>query len=157
MIQSKTLETTVGLFVVGGLAALFLLAMRVSNMGTFAEKGGYVIKARFENVGGLKVRSPVKMAGVPLGRVVAIRFDDETYEAVVEMAIQPRHRRLPADTTASILTSGLLGEQYVGLDPGGEDKFLKNGEEIKITQSSLVLEKLIGQFLFSKASGEGKK
>lgn len=157
MRQSKTLETIVGLFVAAGLAALFLLAMKVSNLSTVVRKGGYVVTARFENIGGLKVRSPVKMSGVPVGRIAAIDFDDKAYEAVVEMAIDAQYARIPADTTASILTSGLLGEQYVGLDPGAEETFLKNGDAIKITQSSVILEKLIGQFLFSKAAGEDKK
>jgi phospholipid/cholesterol/gamma-HCH transport system substrate-binding protein len=157
MKQSKTLETIVGLFVAAGAAALFLLAMKVSNLSTAVQKGGYAVTARFENIGGLKVRSPVKMSGVPVGRVVSIGFDDKIYEAVVEMAIEPQFTRIPTDTTASILTSGLLGEQYVGLDPGAEEKFLKNGDMITITQSSVILEKLIGQFLFMKAGGEDKK
>ncbi len=150
--QSKTMEVGVGIFVAIGIAALFMLAMKVSNIAELATTGGYTLKARFENVGGLKVRSPVKMAGVRIGRVAAITFDDKTYEAVVVMDILPEFSRLPKDTSASIFTAGLLGEQYVGLDAGGEDRFLGPDDEITLTQSALVLEQVIGQFLFSKAS-----
>jgi phospholipid/cholesterol/gamma-HCH transport system substrate-binding protein len=151
------LETAVGLFVVGGIAAAMVLAVKVSNLATFTESAGYRVTAKFDNIGGLKVRSLVTMAGVPMGRVAAIGFDEQSYEAVVTLGIYPEFRRIPTDTTASILTSGLLGEQYVGLSPGGEDHYLKDGDEIKITQSALVLEKLIGQFLYRNAEGGGTK
>lgn len=155
MRQSKGLETVVGLFVAAGVAALLVLAMKVSNLAVFTQADAYHVTARFDNIGGLKVRSPVTMAGVTVGRVSGIGFDEQRYEAVVTLAIEPRYTRIPTDTTASILTSGLLGEQYVGLEAGAEEHYLKDGDEIHLTQSALVLEKLIGQFLFQKAS-EGK-
>lgn len=151
MQPSKTIEILVGLFVALGIVALFFLAMQVSNLGTFTDREGYTIRARFDNSGSLKIRSPVSMAGVTIGRVSAIRFDKETYKSVVEMRIQPQYDTIPSDTTASILTAGLLGEQYIGLEPGGSDEFLGEGGEIELTQSALVLEQLIGKFLFSKA------
>ena len=150
--QTRTVEIGVGVFVALGLAALFMLAMKVSNLATFAEEDGYNVIARFQNIGGLKVRSAVTMAGVRIGRVRAIDFDDTTYEAVVTLGIEKRFSRIPLDTTASIFTAGLLGEQYVGLDPGGEEEFLTDGDEIQLSQSALVLEQIIGQFLFSKAA-----
>lgn len=155
MVQTKTVEIAVGIFVAAGLAALFVLAMKVSNLSAFAAQDGYEVVARFENIGGLKVRAPVTVAGVPIGRVKAIDFDSDTYEAVVTLSIDPRYDRLPKDTSASIFTAGLLGEQYVSLEPGGADTFLGNGDEIRLTQSALVLEQVIGQFLFSKAAEGG--
>jgi phospholipid/cholesterol/gamma-HCH transport system substrate-binding protein len=152
MFHSKTVEIGVGLFVALGLAALFMLAMRVSNLAAFSGGDGYDVVARFQNVGGLKVRAPVTMSGVRVGRVKAIDFDDQSYQAVVTLDIAERWNRIPADTTASIFTAGLLGEQYVALDAGGEDRYLKQGSEVKLTQSALVLEQIIGQFLFSKAA-----
>lgn len=149
--QSKTIEVAVGLFIALAVAALLMLAMKVSDITGIGEDKGYRISASFENVGGLKVRSPVSVAGVRVGRVAAIAYDPSTYEAVVEMSINPAYNQLPTDTSASILTSGLLGEQYVGLEPGGMDEALKEGDRIKLTQSALVLERLIGQFLFDKA------
>lgn len=151
MQPSKTIEILVGLFVALGIVALFFLAMQVSNLGTFTDREGFTIRARFDNSGSLKIRSPVSMAGVTIGRVSAIRFDKETYKSVVEMRIQPQYDTIPSDTTASILTAGLLGEQYIGLEPGGSDEFLGEGGEIELTQSAMVLEQLIGKFLFSKA------
>ncbi len=156
MFHSKTVEIGVGLFVALGLAALFMLAMKVSNLTTFSGDIGYDITGRFENIGGLKVRSPVTMAGVRIGRVKAIGFDDQTYQAVVTMGIEPQYTHIPVDSTASIFTAGLLGEQYVGLEAGGAEQYMKQGGEIKLTQSALVLEQVIGQFLFSKAA-EGAK
>lgn len=152
MMQSRTVEIWVGLFVLAGLASLFMLAMKVSNLNKFGDNEGYDIKAHFENVGGLKVRSPVSMAGVRVGRVADISFDATTYEAVVTLRIDARYEILPEDTSASIFTSGLLGEQYVSLEPGGAEKFLKHGDEIRITQSAVIMEQIIGQFLFSKAA-----
>jgi len=151
MLHSRTVEIGVGVFVAAGLAALFMLAMKVSNLSTFKAENGYVVTAHFDNIGGLTVRSPVRMSGVLVGRVSGIGFDNEAYQAVVTMNIDPQYDKLPADTSASILTAGLLGEQYVGLDPGGDLRFLKDGDEIKLTQSALVLEQIVGQFLFSKA------
>jgi phospholipid/cholesterol/gamma-HCH transport system substrate-binding protein len=145
----------VGLFVAAGLAALFMLAMKVSNLSSGGDEEGYEVTARFENIGSLKVRSPVTMAGVRVGRVSAISFDAQTFEAVVTLNISHRYDQLPADTSANIFTAGLLGEQYVGLEAGGDMEVLKQGSEIMLTQSALVLEQLIGQFLFSKASEGG--
>lgn len=153
--HSRTVEIWVGLFVAAGLAALFVLAMRVSNLTEVSGEEGYEIKARFENISGLKVRSPVTMAGVRIGRVVGVGFDPQTFEAVVTLRINSRYDQLPEDTSAAILTSGLLGEKYVGLEPGGAMETLGSGDTIQLTQSSLVLEQLIGQFLFNKAQEGG--
>jgi phospholipid/cholesterol/gamma-HCH transport system substrate-binding protein len=152
MHHSRKLETAVGLFVALAGAALFLLAMQVSNLSSYATTDGYSISARFSNIGQLKVRAPVSMGGVLIGRVEAIDFDMASFEAVVRMRIQARFDKLPTDTSASIFTSGLLGEQYVGLEPGGEEEYLADGDELEITQSALVLEQLIGQFLFSQGT-----
>lgn len=151
MHQSRTVQIWVGFFVALGLASLFILAMKVSNISALTEQEGYVLKANFENIGGLKVRSPVTMAGVVIGRVSSIDFDRQTYEAVVSMTIEHTYNNLPEDTTASIFTAGLLGEQYIGLEAGGAEDYMKEGETFKLTQSAVVLEKLIGQFLVSKA------
>lgn len=156
MHNSRTLEIVVGLFVALGLAALFMLAMKVSNLSTFAGEDGYDVIARFENIGGLKVRSPVTVAGVRVGRVSDINFDNNTFEAVVTMSIGSNYNALPTDTSASIFTAGLLGEQYVSLEPGGDDKSLQPGSEIRLTQSAIVLEQVIGQFLYSQAEGGGE-
>lgn len=153
--QSRAVEIVVGLFVALGVAALFMLAMRVSNIATLTEGGGYDITARFNNIGSLKVRAPVTMAGVTIGRVTDIGFDEKTYQAVVTMEIQHRYDKLPDDTSASIFTQGLLGEQYVSLEPGADQTYLKNGSRIQLTQSAVVLEQLIGHFLYSKAAGGG--
>jgi phospholipid/cholesterol/gamma-HCH transport system substrate-binding protein len=150
--QTRTLEVIVGLFVAAGLAALFLLAMQVSNLAELGSDDGFRITARFLNIGGLKPRSPVAVGGVRIGRVAEITYDQDTYEAVVAMDIASDYDRLPEDTTASIFTAGLLGENYVALEPGGSERFLTEGDEIQLTQSALVLEQIIGQFLFSKAA-----
>lgn len=148
MQHSKTLDALVGLFVASGIIALFFLAMQVSNLSSFITPEGYLVTARFENSGGLKVKSPVSVAGVRIGRVSNIWFDPETFQSVVELRINTKYNTLPDDTNASIYTAGLLGEQYVSLDPGGSDTYLENGGEIDITQSALVLEEIIGQYLF---------
>ncbi|CAK0751839.1 intermembrane phospholipid transport system, substrate binding protein MlaD [Gammaproteobacteria bacterium] len=152
--KQQRLEISVGAFMALGLAALFMLAMQVSNLSIFGEDPGYGLTARFQNIGGLKVRSPISVAGVRIGRVTGISFDAKTYEAVVQMRIRNAYSTFPKDTSASILTSGLLGEQYVGLEPGGDSQFLKEGDELKLTQSALVLERFIGQFLYNKAQQE---
>ncbi|MDH5409563.1 MAG: outer membrane lipid asymmetry maintenance protein MlaD [Gammaproteobacteria bacterium] len=152
--NSRQVEIWVGIFVAAGAAALFMLAMKVSNLSTYSNDEGYLVTAKFEDASGLKVRSPVAMAGVRLGRVVDIKFDNETLEAVVTMSIEGQYDTLPKDTSASIYTAGLLGEKYIGLEPGGDDKSLKHGDRIKLTQGSMVLEKLIGQFV-SKFMTEG--
>jgi phospholipid/cholesterol/gamma-HCH transport system substrate-binding protein len=149
--MKRTMETLVGLFVVAGLAALFMLAMKVSNISTLGAEKGYEVTAYFQNIGGLKVRSPVTASGVPIGRVSKISYDDKQFEALVTLRLDPAVK-LPEDTSASIFTSGLLGEQYVALEPGGSDENLKNGDRIKITQKALVLEQVIGQVLFNKAA-----
>ncbi len=143
----RIVEIWVGIFIAAGAAALFMLAMKVSNLATYTDEEGYTITAKFENASGLKVRSPVAMAGVRLGRVTDIRFDNLTLEAIVTMRIEGQYNTLPKDTSASIYTAGLLGEKYVGLEPGGDEASLKQGDKIKLTQSSMVLEKLIGQFV----------
>jgi phospholipid/cholesterol/gamma-HCH transport system substrate-binding protein len=154
MMQSKTVQIWVGIFIALGFAALFMLAMKVSNLSSFTDDDGYEITASFENIGGLKVRSPIKMAGVIVGRVAKINFDNINYEAVVTMSINARYNKMPADTSASIFTSGLLGEQYIGLEAGGDENYLKQDDELQLTQSAMILENLIGQFVFDKASEE---
>jgi phospholipid/cholesterol/gamma-HCH transport system substrate-binding protein len=152
--MNKTvLDLWVGLLVIAGGAALLFLALRVGSMNTFKASEGYEVVAQFENIGGLKPRAPVKSAGVVVGRVADIQFDNETYEATVTLRLDKRYA-FPKDSAASILTSGLLGEQYVGLDAGGDSAKLKEKDRILITQDAVVLEKLIGQFLYSKAQGE---
>ncbi|MDX1606822.1 MAG: outer membrane lipid asymmetry maintenance protein MlaD, partial [Candidatus Competibacterales bacterium] len=150
---SRTLELLVGLFIVLGLAALLMLALQVSGLQDAASNNGYEVSARFNNIGSLKVRAPVTMGGVRIGRVSGIELDPQTYQAVVRMNLDATYP-LPEDTSASILTSGLLGEQYVGLEPGGAERNLEAGDEIKLTQSALVLERLIGQFLFQAGEGQ---
>nr|VFJ77134.1 MAG: phospholipid/cholesterol/gamma-HCH transport system substrate-binding protein [Candidatus Kentron sp. FW] len=152
--HTRATEIGVGIFAALGLIALVLLAMQVSNLATFTNTSGYEIKAHFQNIGGLKVRAPITMAGVRIGKIKHIDLDKDTYEAVVTLSIFEGFDRLPTDTSASILTAGLLGEQYIGLDAGGEEEYLKNGDEITLTQSAIVLEQLIGQFMFNQASGE---
>jgi len=159
MQHTSTQDTLVGLFVASGIVGLFFLAMQVSNLSSFVEEDSYTIIARFENSGGLKIKSPVSAAGVKIGKVSNISFDPKTYESVVQMNINSQYNTLPDDTTASIFTAGLLGEQYVNLEPGGSDVFLQNDGKIEITQSAIILEKAIGQFLFKSAeeSAEEKK
>jgi len=151
---SRKIEVLVGLFVVAAIVAFFMLAMSVSNMSSYGGGEKYELKARFDNVGGLKVRSPVSVGGVRVGRVSAIEYNSETYEAVVSMAIEQQYNKFPVDTAASILTSGLLGEQFVGFEPGAEEDYLKAGDSIYLTQSAIVLEQIIGQFLYSQADSE---
>ena len=147
----KKTDALVGLFVLAGSAALVFLAFRVANLGGVELGNVLEIRARFDNVGGLKPRAPVKSAGVTVGRVKSISFDDGTYQAVVMLALDRRFQ-FPKDTSAKILTSGLLGEQYIGLEPGGESAMLAAGSTIAMTQSAVVLENLISQFLYSKAA-----
>lgn len=153
MQNSRLLEIGVGLFVLLGLGALLLLALKVSNISAFQQTTGYDVIAQFQNIGGLKVRAPVTLAGVPVGRVEQIAVDPKTFEARVVLTISDKYANLPQDTSASIFTAGLLGEQYIGLQPGGMEETLQPGDEIMLTQSAVVLEQLIGQFLYSKASG----
>jgi phospholipid/cholesterol/gamma-HCH transport system substrate-binding protein len=149
--MNKTiLDFWVGLFVIAGIAALLFLALRVGSMNTVKEADSYQVVAHFENVGGLKPRAPVKSAGVVVGRVEDIRFDDKTYEAVVTLRLDKRYA-FPKDTSAAIMTSGLLGEQYIGLEAGGDSVKLKDNDRIMITQDAVVLENLIGKLLYGKA------
>jgi phospholipid/cholesterol/gamma-HCH transport system substrate-binding protein len=145
-------EIGVGLFVAVGIAALFMLAMQVSNLSTIGSSGGYRITATFENIGGLKVRSPVTVSGVRVGRVDVIDYDLHTFQAVVTMKIEDQYRGFPEDTSASIFTAGLLGEQYVALEPGGSMTSIEDGGRLQLTQSALVMEQIIGQFLYSMAA-----
>lgn len=151
MQHSNTQDTLVGLFVAAGIAGLFFLALQVSNLSSFSNKASYTISANFANSGGLKVRSPVSVAGVKIGQVSAISLDPKSYQSVVTMSIDAAYSQLPDDTTASVFTAGLLGEQYVSLEPGGSDTFLKDNGKIDITQPAIILEKAIGQFLFKAA------
>ncbi len=148
------LDLWVGIFVVAGIAALVILAFKVGNMSSLGGGETYEINANFDNIGGLKPRAPIKSAGVVVGRVKSITFNNERFMAKVSMAISNEYK-FPKDTTASILTSGLLGEQYIGLEGGGADQMLKSGDNIRLTQSAVVLEKLISQFLFDKAAEGG--
>jgi phospholipid/cholesterol/gamma-HCH transport system substrate-binding protein len=151
------IDLWVGLFVAMGLAALLFLGLKAANLGSTDIGKTYSLQARFDNIGGLKVRAPVKSAGVVVGRVGEISFDPESYMALVSMQVDVRYQ-FPRDTFATINTSGLLGEQYVGFDVGGDPDMLKAGDVLKKTQSAVVLEKLISQFMFDRASGdEGKK
>ena len=151
----KTTDLLVGLFVLAGLAAILFLALKVGNLASFSFAGGYSVSARFDNIGGLKARAPVKSAGVVVGRVQSIGFDPKSFRATVQLEIDERYR-FPKDTSASILTSGLLGEQYIGLNPGGDPDDLATDDVITMTQSAVVLESLIGQFLYG-ASGGGSR
>jgi phospholipid/cholesterol/gamma-HCH transport system substrate-binding protein len=152
----STIDLWVGIFVMMGIGAILFLALKVGNLVSVGSPPGYRLEASFDNIGGLKLRAPVKAAGVVVGRVESIRFDPKIYQAVVTMKIDDGNE-FTADTIASILTSGLLGEVYVGLDAGGDTKMLGNGGAIKKTQSAVVLEKLIGQFLFDKAASGNSK
>ncbi|MGH8635022.1 MAG: outer membrane lipid asymmetry maintenance protein MlaD [Burkholderiales bacterium] len=151
------LDLWVGIFVAAGIAALFVLALKVGNASTTFNTGAtYSITADFDNIGGLKVRAPVKSSGVVVGRVDDIQFDGKKFTARVTMNVDKRYV-FPKDTSVSILTAGLLGEQYVGLEAGGDSAMLKDGDAVKLTQSAVVLEKLIGQFLYNKAAEGGSK
>ncbi|OUR73458.1 outer membrane lipid asymmetry maintenance protein MlaD [Methylophaga sp. 41_12_T18] len=154
MLQKKSTEITVGMFVAAGIAALFMLAMKVSNLSDFNNDPGYKVIAEFENIGGLKVRSPVTMAGVRIGRVADISLDPESYNARVTLDLYASFDTIPTDSSASIYTAGLLGEQYIGMEAGAEEEFLQEGDVVELTQPALVLEQVIGQFLFSKAEGD---
>ena len=155
MMNRKALDLWVGVFVAIGLGALLFLALKVGNLASFSAAETYLVKANFDNIGGLKKRAPVKSAGVVVGRVEDIVFDTETYEAAVAFSIDKKYE-FPKDTSAKILTAGLLGEQYIGLAAGGDTAKLKGGDKLKITQSAVVLENLISQFLFNKAADGNK-
>ncbi|MBI5428921.1 MAG: outer membrane lipid asymmetry maintenance protein MlaD [Nitrosomonadales bacterium] len=153
--ERTTVDLWVGLFVVAGIAALVMLAMKVGNLSTYNVSESYRVQAYFSNIGGLKPKASIKSAGVLVGRVTEITLDTERYEAKVVMSLDKRYQ-FPKDTFANILTSGLLGEQYIGLIPGGDTDMLKDGEQIKKTQSAVVLEDLIGKFIYNKAEEPAK-
>ena len=156
MTVNRHIEILVGIFIAIGLLALFFLAMQVSNLGSLNTGDSYQVKANFDNIGSLKVKAPVTMAGVEVGRVSDIVYDKKRFQAQVTLNIYAEYDQIPDDTFAKILTAGLLGEQYVGLDPGGSETLLQGGGRIEITQSALVLEEIVGQFIFSKAEEGGK-
>jgi phospholipid/cholesterol/gamma-HCH transport system substrate-binding protein len=145
------LDLWVGVFVTAGVLALFVLALKVGNASNISVSDGYRVIAEFDNIGGLKVRAPVKSAGVVVGRVEGIALDTRSFRANVTMRVDKRYP-FPKDSSASILTAGLLGEQYIGMDGGGDEQNLQDGDRIKLTQSAIVLEKVIGQFLYGKAA-----
>ena len=150
----KSIETLVGLFVLFGMLGLVFLSLKAANLGTFSRGDTYMLLARFDNIGGLKARAPVRSAGVTIGRVTSIVLDGQTYQGVVTLAIDSQIQ-FPRDTSAKILTAGLLGDQYIGLEPGADEKMLGPGETIKQTQSAVVLENLIGQFINRTAAEAG--
>ncbi|WP_252274677.1 outer membrane lipid asymmetry maintenance protein MlaD [Pseudomonas subflava] len=154
--QSRSLEIGVGLFLLAGLLALLLLALRVSGLSAASSSDTYRLYANFDNIAGLTVRAKVTMAGVTIGKVTAIDLDRDSYTGRVTMEVEKRVDNLPADSTASILTAGLLGEKYIGISVGGEEDLLKDGNTIHDTQSSLVLEDLIGKFLMNSVNKESK-
>ena len=149
--KKQTLDIWVGLFVALGILALLFLALKAGNMSSFTFQPTYEVSARFDNIGGLKPRAPVKSAGVVVGRVKEIRFDDQSYQATVVLSLEERYK-FPKDTSAKIFTSSLLGEQYIGLEAGGDEAMIGQGSKLTQTQSAIVLENLIGQFLYNKAS-----
>jgi phospholipid/cholesterol/gamma-HCH transport system substrate-binding protein len=148
--ERTTLDLWVGAFVVAGMGALVILALKVGNLSTYNVSETYQVKAHFTNIGGLKPTASIRSAGVLVGRVLDIKLDTERYEAVVSMSIDKRYQ-FPKDTFANVLTSGLLGEQYIGLMPGGDTVFLADGDEFKKTQSAIVLEEMIGKFIYGKS------
>ena len=152
--ERKLYDFWVGVFIIVGFFALLFLALQVGGLNDERSTKTYNVEARFENIGGLKAKAPVKSAGVLVGRVTDIHFDNKKYQASVTLSLDARYE-FPKDTTASILTSGLLGEVYIGLDAGGDEKNLKAGDKITLTQSAVVLERLIGQFMFGKAAEGG--
>lgn len=149
--QRKPLDIWVGFFVLLGAAALMFLALKAGNMSSLSFDKTYTVSSRFDNIGGLKPRAPVKSAGVVVGRVGDITFDDQDYRALVTLQLQEKYK-FPKDSSAKILTSGLLGEQYIGIEPGGDETYLASGDQIQMTQSAIVLENLISQFIYSKAT-----
>jgi phospholipid/cholesterol/gamma-HCH transport system substrate-binding protein len=150
----RSIETLVGLFVLLGMGALVFLALKAANLASFGEHKGYTVSARFDNIGGLKPRAPVRSAGVVVGRVTSISLDARTYQGLVRMEID-KHVKFPKDSSAKILTSGLLGDQYIGIEAGADEKELAQGDVIRQTQSAVVLENLIGQMIFNRAADAG--
>ena len=154
--ERSMLDLWVGLFVCAGIGALLVLALKVGNMSGVSVADTYKVYAEFDNVGGLKPRAPVKSAGVVVGRVADVAFNNQSFRARVTLNLDKRYQ-FPQDSSASILTAGLLGEQYIGMDGGGDEHMLKDGDRLAITQSAVVLEKIIGQFLYGKAAETGKE
>ena len=154
--QNRTLEVGVGLFLLAGILALLLLALRVSGLSTSANTDTYKLYAYFDNIAGLTVRAKVTMAGVTIGKVTGIDLDKDTFTGKVTLQLDKKVNNLPQDSTASILTAGLLGEKYIGISVGGDDKQLADGGTIHDTQSSLVLEDLIGKFLLNTVNKDAK-
>lgn len=157
MHQTRSVELGTGLFVLLGFAALFFLTTQTVGSNSFSGDDGYEVTARFENVGSLKDRAPVAMSGVTIGRVTSVIFDSDSLEAVVTFRIEDQYDRIPEDSDASILTAGLLGSQYIGLNAGGSDINLENGSEIQFTQSAIVIENLISKYLFSNSSKDDEE
>jgi len=157
--NTRKTEIIVGLFIAIGLASLFMLAMKASNLNIYNDDSGYEITANFDDISGLKIKSPVTMSGVRIGRVSDITFDSQLFEAVVKIRIESQYKTLPKDTSASIYTAGLLGEKYIGLEAGGDEENLQQGDKLTLTQSSLVLEKLISRFVdaFVDKDSDNKK
>lgn len=153
--QSKSLEFFVGLFLLAGVVAIVLLATKVGTVPSEG-KANYELTASFENIGGLNVKAPVAIGGVKIGRVTAIELDKDDFSAKVTMSVEGAYSTLPIDTSAAVLTSGLLGAQFVGLEPGGEEEYLGQGDEIQLTQSTIQLENLIGKFMFNAAEKGGE-
>jgi phospholipid/cholesterol/gamma-HCH transport system substrate-binding protein len=154
MQQTRSVELGTGLFVVLGFAALFFLTTQTTGSENFTGKETYTVTARFENIGNLKSRAPVSMSGVTIGRVRSVAFDPDQLNAVVTFAIDSRYDQIPDDSDASILTAGLLGSQYLGLQAGGSDMYLRDGSEIQFTQSAIVIENLISKYLFNTGGRE---
>lgn len=157
MRRSGSVDFVTGLFVFLGIASIFWLILETSNYRAYKLTEGYTVSARFSEIGSLKLRAPVTLAGFPVGRVVRIELDKDRYQAIVRMRINPRYDNIPIDSSASVLTAGLLGEKYIGLEPGAETQYLKDGDEIGFTQSAVVLENLVSKYLFNKAGEEGSK
>lgn len=155
MAGNKSLELTVGAFMLAGIVAMVWLALRVGNLSGVGVEDSYDVTAKFDNIGQLKVKAPITIGGVRVGRVSKIHIDDNFY-AVATLNINSHYKKIPKDSSATILTAGLLGEQYIALEPGGDDESLVKGDEIIVTQSAFILEKVISQFLYSKAEGADK-
>jgi phospholipid/cholesterol/gamma-HCH transport system substrate-binding protein len=156
MQHSRTQDTLVGLFVACGIAALFYLALQVSNLGSFTDSDSFIVTAHFQNSGGLKVKAPISVAGVKIGRVSSITLDKETHESIVEMRIDAKYNNLPDDSGASIYTAGLLGEKYVSIDPGPglSGAFLKDKSKIDNVSSAIILEEMLGKFFLNKVESK---
>ncbi len=149
---TRTTEIGVGLFVCLGIAALAMLSLKVANLNAVDTARSYAVRAYFDNVGSLQVRAPVKMGGVLVGRVARIGYDSTRFQAEVELRLDPAFDSIPTDTVANIYTAGLLGEQYISLEPGGADTFLAAGTEIEVTQSALILERTLQEFIYTKTA-----